>query len=103
VAKFKKFKNWCDRNQPGFLSSGVWLFAGFDLGLIILFSTQVGKLYFPSENPEQSILAVFGTFSLSLLARVFGSICFGRLGDIHGRKPKYIHSPAEHKLSIKRE
>jgi MFS family permease len=75
------------RNHPGFLSSGVWFFAGFDLILMILFSTQIARLYFPSGNLQNSILAVFGTFSISLLARVFGGIYFGRLGDFHGRKP----------------
>jgi MFS family permease len=84
---FGNFRNWMVRNHPGFLSSGVWFFTGFDLILMILFSTQIEKLYFPSGNLQSSILAVFGTFSISLLARVFGGIYFGRLGDFHGRKP----------------
>jgi MFS family permease len=64
----------------------LWLFAGFDLILIPLFAAELGRLYFPSYNPQNSILAVYGTFSLSLLMRVFGGMYFGRLSDIYGRK-----------------
>jgi MFS family permease len=68
------------------LPSLLWLFAGFDLVLLPLFGVELGMLYFPSYSPINSILAVYGTFSLSLLMRVFGGMYFGRLGDIHGRK-----------------
>ena len=73
-------------------SSLLWFFAGFDLSLLPLFSAEVGKLYFPSDNPQISILAVYGTFSLSLLMRVFGGMYLGRLGDRYGRKPVIIIS-----------
>ena len=55
--------------------------------LLPLLSTEVEKLYFPNDNPVNSILVVYATLSLSLLARVFGGLYFGRLGDIYGRKP----------------
>lgn len=64
----------------------LWLFAGFDLILIPLFAGELGRLYFPSYDPMNSILAVYGTFSLSLLMRVFGGMYFGRLSDMYGRK-----------------
>lgn len=68
------------------LPSTLWFFAGADLILLPLLSTEVEKLYFPNDNPVNSILVVYATLSLSLLARVFGGLYFGRLGDIYGRK-----------------
>ena len=69
---------------PTFL---LWAFAGFDLILLTLTSVEIQKLYFPNTDQTVSILAVYGTLSLSLLGRVFGGIYFSRLADAHGRKP----------------
>ena len=65
----------------------LWSFAGFDLILLTLSSVEIQKLYFPNTDQTVSILAVYGTLSLSLLGRVFGGVYFPRLADAHGRKP----------------
>jgi MFS family permease len=65
----------------------LWSFSGFDLILVTLLSVQVQKIYFPNIDQTISLIAVYGTLSLSLLARVFGGLYFSRLADIHGRKP----------------
>ena len=76
-----------DEFKTVFLTFLVWLFSGFDLILLTLVSVEVQKLYFPNTDQTVSILAIYGTLSLSLLGRVFGGIYFSRLADIHGRKP----------------
>ena len=63
-----------------------WFFAGFDLVLLPLLAREIGASYFPNINPEVSILAVYGTFSLSLLARFFGGMILGAAADSYGRK-----------------
>ncbi len=68
------------------LTFSLWAFAGFDLLLLQTVSVEIQKLYFPTEDPTVSILAIYGTLSLSLLARVFGGLFFGRIADKHGRK-----------------
>ncbi|WP_260850787.1 MFS transporter [Rhodococcus sp. WB9] len=45
-----------------------------------------GKVFFPSANSSASTLAAFSTFAVGFLARPFGGILFGVLGDRIGRK-----------------
>ncbi|QSE80595.1 MFS transporter [Rhodococcus koreensis] len=45
-----------------------------------------GKVFFPSANSSASTLAAFSTFAVGFLARPFGGILFGILGDRIGRK-----------------
>jgi MFS family permease len=79
------------QNKVVFIIFSLWFFSGFLL-LVPLLSPQIENLYFPNDDPKISILAVYGTLSLSLLARVFGGLYLGRLADMHGRKPIIILS-----------
>ncbi|MDI2030464.1 MFS transporter [Saccharopolyspora sp. TS4A08] len=45
-----------------------------------------GELFFPSGNPTAATLASMATFAVGFLARPFGGILFGVLGDKFGRK-----------------
>lgn len=45
-----------------------------------------GKVFFPSADSSASTLAAFSTFAVGFLARPFGGIIFGVLGDRIGRK-----------------
>lgn len=65
----------------------VWFIPGFDLILLTLLSVEIQKSFFPNVDETVSILAVYGTLSLSLLARVFGGLYFSRIADTYGRKP----------------
>lgn len=75
------------RKKFVFLSSLTWSFAGFDFILLPLLAKEIGPAFFPNIDPTQSILAVYGVFSLSLLARVFGGIVFGTIADTNGQRP----------------
>ncbi|WP_208722241.1 MFS transporter [Rhodococcus qingshengii] len=45
-----------------------------------------GHVFFPSEDSGTSTLAAFSTFAVGFLARPFGGMIFGYLGDRIGRK-----------------
>jgi metabolite-proton symporter len=44
------------------------------------------KLFFPSANPANAVLASLATFGIAFLARPIGSALFGHFGDRIGRK-----------------
>jgi len=44
------------------------------------------KLFFPALGPVAGTVASFATFGVAFVARPFGSIFFGHLGDRYGRK-----------------
>jgi MFS family permease len=50
------------------------------------------ELFFPEFAPGVGVLAAFATFGVAFLARPFGGILLGRLGDRHGRKPALMLS-----------
>ncbi len=57
----------------------------YDFALYGLFSTIFAKLYFPAGKPELAMLATLCTFAIGFIARPFGALMFGRLGDVYGR------------------
>lgn len=59
----------------------------FDFFLYATMAALVfGPIFFPSENSTTGTLAAVATFSVGFLARPFGGIIFGILGDKIGRK-----------------
>ncbi len=46
-----------------------------------------GPLFFPKSDPLAGTLLAFATFGIGFLARPFGGLFFGHLGDKLGRKP----------------
>lgn len=53
---------------------------------------QFSHLFFPMLSPELSILAAFGGFAVSYLARPLGGIFFGHIGDKKGRQKALSYS-----------
>jgi MFS family permease len=54
--------------------------------LAVFFSTE----FFPKENPTAALLASLGVFGTGFVARPFGAVLFGRLGDLIGRKFTFL-------------
>jgi metabolite-proton symporter len=49
-----------------------------------------GELFFPKADPAVGTLLAFATFGVGFLARPFGGLVFGHLGDRIGRKPVLV-------------
>ena len=64
----------------------------YDFVLYVQFSTIIGKLFFPSDDPFTSLLATFGIFAVGFVMRPIGGILFGILGDKFGRKSALVFS-----------
>ena len=49
-----------------------------------------GELFFPKADPSIGTLLAFATFGVGFVARPFGGLVFGHLGDRIGRKPVLV-------------
>ena len=58
----------------------------YDFAIYGCFATLIGKLFFPSGDEFQQIIASLGAFASGLIARPIGAIMFGYIGSIFGRK-----------------
>ncbi|MET8473760.1 MFS transporter [Streptomyces sp. NPDC006422] len=58
----------------------------FDFGLYGTLAVVIGKHFFPSDNPQTSLLASFAVFGASFVVRPLGGLFFGPLGDRIGRR-----------------
>ena len=57
----------------------------YDFCLYGYFASLIGPLYFPSSDPDISLLSAFSVFTAGFLARPLGGLIFGYIGDIRGR------------------
>lgn len=48
------------------------------------------KLFFPSSDPIVGTLLAFATFAIGFMARPFGGLIFGHIGDRIGRKKTLV-------------
>lgn len=64
----------------------------YDFAIYGFFATIIGKLFFPSGDEFQQIIASFGAFASGLIARPIGAIMFGYIGDRLGRKKALVIS-----------
>jgi MHS family proline/betaine transporter-like MFS transporter len=64
----------------------------YDFAVYGYLAPIIGELFFPAEDPTVSVIAAFGAFAAGFLARPFGSILFGHIGDKLGRRRGLILS-----------
>jgi MFS transporter, MHS family, proline/betaine transporter len=62
----------------------------YDFAIYAFFATIIAEKFFPSEDPNVSILAAFAAFGSGFVARPIGSIVIGRIADTKGRKVALI-------------
>ncbi|HLI46981.1 MAG TPA: MFS transporter, partial [Geobacterales bacterium] len=63
-----------------------WMVDVYDLTLLLFVTNIIASAFFPSGNPLISLLSVFASYALSLLARPLGGIIFGHVADRVGRR-----------------
>lgn len=66
----------------------------FDLVLYALFAAVLGRVFFPTADPNVSLLLSLGAFAISWLVRPLGAIVIGAYSDRAGRKPGLTLSAA---------
>lgn len=64
----------------------------YDFVTYAFFAVQIGRTYFPSDEPGASLLASLATFGAGFLTRPLGAWAIGRMGDRRGRKPAMLLS-----------
>lgn len=64
----------------------------YDFTLYGFFAAYLSPLYFPSADPQTSMIASFGAFAAGFLMRPVGGLIFGHLGDRYGRKAALLVS-----------
>ena len=67
-----------------------WSLDGYDLVLMLFVISSISQLFFPSKDPTLSLLAIFATYTVTLVMRPVGGALFGSFGDKYGRKKAMI-------------
>jgi MHS family proline/betaine transporter-like MFS transporter len=62
----------------------------YDITLYGFFTAFLSPLFFPAENLVTSQLASLGAFAAGFMARPFGGVIFGHIGDRYGRKKALV-------------
>src|ERR1700693_1547790 len=58
----------------------------YDFSVYGFFAVSIGRHFFPSEDPNTSLLAAFGVFAAGFLMRPVGAVLFGHIGDNWSRE-----------------
>ena len=64
----------------------------YDFTIYAFFVPIIASQFFPNKDRLTSLLATFGVFAVGFLARPFGAILFGYIGDHAGRKKALVLS-----------
>lgn len=64
----------------------------YDFFLYNFFVSLISPLFFPSTDPQSSLMMGLGVFAVGFLARPIGALVFGHLGDKYGRKKALINT-----------
>ncbi|MDK4688870.1 MFS transporter [Kingella negevensis] len=58
----------------------------FDYAAYGYLAAIIGKVFFPSSDPQTELIATFTVFAISFIIRPFGGIVWGYWGDRYGRR-----------------
>jgi MHS family proline/betaine transporter-like MFS transporter len=60
------------------------LFEWYGFSLTVFMAVEIGRLFFPVTSDKAALISSFSVFAASYLARPFGSVFFGMLGNRFG-------------------
>src|SRR5438128_760600 len=66
------------------------VFEWYDFVVYSYFATNIAKTLFPPTDEAAALLETFAAFGIGFIARPFGAIVIGWIGDKRGRKPALI-------------
>lgn len=58
----------------------------YDFSIYAFLATNLGYLFFNSQDPKTALLTSFSLFTISYVIRPIGALFWGRFGDVYGRK-----------------
>src|SRR6185369_1024041 len=58
----------------------------YDFAIYGYFATQIGRQFFPHEDPVAQLLSAFGVLAIGYLVRPAGGALIGHIGDRFGRR-----------------
>jgi MFS transporter, MHS family, proline/betaine transporter len=64
----------------------------YDYALYAYMTLIISKLFFPAGDPNVHLLATLGIFAVGFIARPFGGVLFGVIGDKFGRRTALVAS-----------
>ncbi|MFT4031492.1 MAG: MFS transporter [Siphonobacter sp.] len=73
-----------------FASSAGTVIEWYDFYIFGSLAAIISTKFFPSDNPTAAFLSTLATHGAGFVARPFGAIVFGRLGDLVGRKYTFL-------------
>ena len=71
-------------------SSAGTIFEWYDFYLYGSLAAVIGAKFFSSFDPNTRAIFAMLAFAAGFLVRPFGALCFGRLGDLIGRKATFL-------------
>src|SRR5712692_5413157 len=71
-------------------SSVSTIFEWYDFHLFAILAPFLAVLFFPPGNRTAALLGAFGAYAVRFLARPFGALIFGPIGDLVGRKYTFL-------------
>lgn len=64
----------------------------YDFFVFASLASVLANHFYPPENPTFGFISTLATFAIGLAVRPFGSLIFGRIGDMVGRKTTFLVS-----------
>jgi MHS family proline/betaine transporter-like MFS transporter len=64
----------------------------YDFAIYGYFAAQIGRQFFPHEDPVAQLLSTFGILAIGYLVRPIGGALIGHIGDRFGRRAALTYS-----------
>jgi MFS transporter, MHS family, proline/betaine transporter len=75
-----------ERTRAIFAATVGQFFELYDFAIYGFFAVEIGRAFFPSNDPLTSLLGAFATYGVGFLMRPVGAIVLGAYGDRNGRR-----------------